>query len=543
MSDREALRRENAALREELREARATTIALRDNEVDSIFDEASRSHVMLAEAQRALRESEALLRAIFDGALDGIVIVDDRGRYVDANPAACELLGRSREELLRLSIAEVSVSEPSHTETTFDAFVRRGTMSGQYTLRRGDGSTVDVEYRATANILPGRHLSILRDVTERNELQRQLVQSQKLEAVGRLAGGIAHDFNNVLSAITGFATLVRQQLPDAHPATDDLDEIVGASERAGNLTRQLLVFSRRQPSRHEPVDLNEVIGQLSRLLERIIGADVELNLELQPRIDPIRGDVGHLEQIVMNLVINAREAMPTGGKLLVATRQKGPGGERVELCVRDSGEGMDAATRERLFEPFFTTKATGSGLGLSIVYGLVQQMAGTIEVESSPGHGTTFTLQFPAVRQTSGSVHVRKAPVRPAGGHETILLVEDEAVVRKLVAKILGRAGYDVVPAANAGEAVLYMELHGDDVDLVLSDMVMPMMNGPELITRLRQVRPRRLKTLFMSGYPPDADGRDEHSGIRILAKPFQPEQLLRAVREALDTKGDEPDE
>jgi signal transduction histidine kinase len=384
----------------------------------------------------------------------------------------------------------------------------------------------------------------------RAKLEAQLRQSQKMEAVGRLAGGIAHDFNNLLTVINGYSDLLLQHFSDQHPLRRDVEQIRKAGERAAALTRRLLAFSRQQILQPRVLDLSEVITDLEKMLRRLIGANIELVTQLAPALKPIEADPSQLEQLLLNLVVNARDAMPDSGKLTIAAANieieaddanqqvEVKPGEYVKLMVSDTGLGMTDEVKAHLFEPFFTTKepGKGTGLGLAICFGIVKQSNGYIEVESEVGRGTTFTILLPAVAQTASPIfrptYVHNLP----GGTETILVVEDSAEVRELICGTLLQQGYGVLEASN-GEAGLRLaetRLAGADLHLVITDLVMPQLGGRELARRLRAIYPG-LKLLFISGY---ADTADLEAIVHLpyLQKPFSPELLIRKVREVLDS-------
>ena len=387
---------------------------------------------------------------------------------------------------------------------------------------------------------------------ERDALAEQLRQSQKLEGIGRLAGGIAHDFNNLLTAIIGYTEMVLEQIGPDKPISQDLMEIRKASDRAVALTRQLLAFSRKQTLRVAAMEPNAIITDMGNMLQRLIGVDIDIRFELAPGLPPILADRVQMEQVVMNLVMNARDAMPKGGVITIATtvvqadavtavvHEPVAPGAYVGLRFTDTGLGMTEETRRNIFEPFFTTKAPGlgTGLGLATVYGVVQQLGGQIAVRSAVGQGASFHIYFPVasepVRPTS--VPPRSAATPLATRREVVLLVEDEPGVRRLACRILTRRGYTVLEAADAQEALAFAENPAQIIDLVLSDVVMPTMGGPELVTHLHTMRPS-LKVIYMSGYTESDLSRrvDLDAGPRLIEKPFMASALLQVVREVLD--------
>jgi two-component system cell cycle sensor histidine kinase/response regulator CckA len=383
-------------------------------------------------------------------------------------------------------------------------------------------------------------------------LEEQLRQSQKMEAVGLLAGGVAHDFNNLLTAILGYTELLAAEAGAGSPLHEAIDEIRKAGERAASLTRQLLAFSRKQVLEPRVLDVNVLLENLDRMLRRVIGADIELVTLLGPDIGRVRADAGQIEQVVMNLAVNARDAMPGGGTITIETRDVeldaayvaghavgGAPGGYVMIAVSDTGVGMSAATKARIFEPFFTTKGLGqgTGLGLATVYGIIKQSGGYIWVYSEPGQGTTFKVYLPQVLDETEEP-ARQAPARaqPVGGSETILLVENDDSVRALAIKVLESCGYTVLPARRGSEALALAERLAFPIHLLLSDLIMPGMGGSELAARLALVRPEA-RFLFMTGYTNDAISRRGilEQGRNVLHKPFTVTALALSVREALD--------
>lgn len=388
------------------------------------------------------------------------------------------------------------------------------------------------------------------DITERRQLEDQLRQSQKMEAVGRLAGGVAHDFNNLLTVISGYGDMIMRGLPPDDPLHGCIEEVLKAASRATSLTNQLLAFSRRQVIQPKVLDLNVLVANMDRMLRRVIGEHIELETVLTPGLGSVKADAGQLEQVVMNLAVNARDAMPEGGKLFIRTGNVDvPHSSRlhadvrpgcyVRLTVADTGKGMDAEIMIHLFEPFYTSKATGkgTGLGLSTVYGIVKQSGGEIVVESEPGHGATFHIYLPRIAGERDAARPMRIQTAVRAGTETILLVEDEVGVRQLVREMLHRLGYTTLEAGSGAEALRIFEQYQGAIDLLLTDVIMPQMSGRELAARLRASRPS-LKVLYMSGY---TDDMLAHHGVLepnvyLLPKPFAPDELGAKLREVLDT-------
>jgi signal transduction histidine kinase len=384
-----------------------------------------------------------------------------------------------------------------------------------------------------------------REEETRRRLEEQLRQSQKLEAVGRLAGGVAHDFNNLLMVITGHGELLRRGLEAEDPRRQKLDQIMSAADRASRLVRQLLAFSRSQALERRPVDLNALVSETARMLRPLLGSNISLEMCLQAGPAEVWVDPAKIEQVIVNLALNARDAMPDGGRLDIGTENRdvddaGPAspGRYAVLSVRDNGAGMDARTRSRVFEPFFTTKSTDerSGLGLAMAYGIVQQTGGHIEVESERGHGTAFHIHLPLADAGAEDGPAEEPPPAAAGGQETILVVEDEASIRELARELLEGLGYGVLCAESGEAALTAAERHSGPIHLVLADVVMPGMEAPALVARLRETRPST-RALYMSGHsgPELARHGFDRGRPDLLPKPFGRDLLARRVREALD--------
>jgi signal transduction histidine kinase/CheY-like chemotaxis protein len=448
---------------------------------------------------------------------------------------------------------------PERLEEIRGFFARGEVWGGRLRYQRKDGAPVDVDLavsplRDTSGTVVGS-VEVARDISRETALEVQLAEAHRMEAIGRLAGGIAHDFNNILTAISGFAELAADELPDDHPVAEDLAQILQASERAAALTQALLAFSRRQVMQPSVLDLNDVVTGISPMLGLLIGEDVVLVVRTDPTLGRTMADRARFEQVVMNLAVNARDAMPNGGRLTIETANvdldaeyvrthvDAKAGPHVMLAVFDTGVGMAAQVLKHAFEPFFTTKAQGkgTGLGLSTVIGIVAQSGGSIDVHSEPGHGAAFRIYLPRVEARSeASRTAGRGPESPIG-RETILVAEDEPAVRAFVERVLSHAGYRVHTAANGEEAVR-LAATLDRLDLLFTDMVMPGMGGPELIEALTAQRPH-LPTICASGYTDNAVFRDgaATSQLPYLSKPFTAEALLALVRQVLDGPASPP--
>ena len=426
------------------------------------------------------------------------------------------------------------------------------TTAGNLTIGTAESATIGEEERKLLQEIAldiGYGIQTLRARVRHAETEGQLIAAQRLEAVGRLAGGIAHDFNNLLSVILSYAGFAMEMLHPADPVREDIEQVREAGTRASTLTKQLLAFSRKQLMDPRVTSINDVVSGIEAMLRRLLGEDIEINVHAAQDLGNVVADPGQLEQVLMNLAVNARDAMPSGGKLTIETQnveldeEYSAGhlsvspGPYILLSVTDTGMGMSAETRDRIFEPFFTTKEShGTGLGLSMVYGIVKQSGGSIWVYSEEGHGTTFKIYLPRVNAPLATPKPSRNTTATPRGSETVLLVEDEQLVRRAAERILRGAGYKVLAASNGGEALLLCEQSGGKIELLVTDVVMPNMNGQELADRLRQLQPK-LKVLFTSGYTANAivhHGVAE-SGARFLSKPFSAAELTGKVREALD--------
>ena len=518
----------------------------------------------LREQEDSLRKTQELYRLVVESSRDLILLLDLEGRIEYASPAQQAILGYADDEIVGMhALALVHPDDVEPVQTSIVSMLKGG-AGGAYVarVRHRDGRWVDLEgIPAPVSGDDGRPTGILgfvRDVSdrrraedERARLEEELRQAQKLEAIGRLAGGIAHDFNNLLTAIGGYGELALARLPEDSPARGNVEEMRRAGERAAGLTRQLLAFSRRQVLQPKVIDLNGVVTDVRGLLERILGEDVELRTKLAADLGSTKADPGQIEQVIMNLAVNARDAMPRGGSLTIETANVELDGEfgarhldaepgsYVLVSVSDTGCGMDRETLERAFEPFFTTKpvGAGTGLGLATVYGIVQQTGGHIWAYSEPGHGSSFKVYLPRVWEQA---EVREDAVRAArpGGSETILLVEDEEIVRSLVREMLETSGYRVLEAPHGAAAIALAEEYGESIDALLSDVVMPGLSGQELAARLSEIRPG-LRIVFTSGYTEDAIANHGvlSPGTAFLEKPFTAAQLAQKLRDVLDSE------
>jgi len=506
------------------------------------------------EAVQGLRRSERLFHDLFESAPDATVIIDAEGVIRAASRQAERLFGYEPDEL-NGKAAEVLVPSSARPEYQrlrkhfVESPVPRLMGAGQQNLGalRKDGSTFPIEISLSPMTTePGVVIAAIRDITDRRRLEDQFRQGQKMEAVGRLAGGVAHDFNNILGVILGQSQIMLRGMPPEHPLRARLEQVLSASERAAGLTRQLLAFSRKQVFEMRVLDLNEIVDGLKSMLGRLLGEDVELTFRPGEALGRIRADPTQIEQILMNLAVNARDAMSDGGRLAIETSNAdmdedyarvhagAAAGRYVCLALSDTGHGMTREVQARIFEPFFTTKepGKGTGLGLATVYGIVKQSEGFVYLYSEPGQGTAFKIYLPRVEAEADK------PVQPAPatrGTETVLLVEDEASLRELVREILEANGYRVLAVEDPAKAIETAERYEGVIHLLLTDVVMPGLNGRELALRVRQRRPD-IRVLYMSGYTEDAIANRGvlEAGALLISKPFTQEALTGKLREAL---------
>ena len=512
----------------------------------------------LSEAQSQLRNTSTQFDGMVQISDDAIMTIDEQQRVTLFNAAAERIFGYSASEVLGKPLDSLlperyRAMHAAHVKgfgtspEVLRSMNRRGIIWG---LRK-DGE----EFPAEASISKftsddSQVMTVrLRDISERQRLEEQLRQSQKMEAVGRLAGGVAHDFNNLLGVIVGNAYLIEANSGDPGQVRSATEQVMAAAEKAGVLTRQLLAFSRKQVMRPEVIDLNRITDDLNKMIPRLVGEDVDVRILHGKNLKPVKADPNQIEQVIMNMVVNARDAMPNGGKLTIETnnvhldadqarRNDVQPGDYVLLAVSDTGHGMDEKTRSRIFEPFFTTKETGkgTGLGLATVYGIVRQSNGCVWVYSEVGQGTTFKVYLPATSGTAAELTYAHAPEPSTFGTETILLVEDEDALREVLVRVLKAKGYNVLSSSHARDAFDLIRLHGGPINLLITDVILPEIRGPQLAEQLSKIYPD-MRILYMSGF---TDNALMHSGslpqsTLFLQKPFTPDVLLRRVRDILD--------
>jgi two-component system cell cycle sensor histidine kinase/response regulator CckA len=492
-----------------------------------------------ARAVEALERREEHYRSLIENSLDLVSILNFDGTIRYASPSHERILGYPLEDLVGQNA--FSFIHPDDLPVARTAFSRLNqSASIECRFRHKDETWRVLEsFGRNLSHLPGVCGLVInsRDITDRKRLEEQLHHSQRLEAVGRLAGGVAHDFNNLLMVITGYSQMLLDSMHPGDPARDDLEQVAKAAARATDLTQQLLAFSRRQVARPQVINLNLLIQDMDRMLRRVLGEEVELLNDLAPVLKTVRVDPGQMEQVILNIAVNARDAMPNGGTLAIHTsgllvtdeleRQTPPAGEYVMLSMADTGVGMDARVLARVFEPFFTTKEHGTGLGLSTSYGIVKQSGGEIWADSKPGAGTTFRIYLPVTQQAADELDVPQ-PSAVLRGTETILLVEDEDGVRHVVETMLKRHGYHVLSSASASEALGVTERLDDAIDLLITDVVMPGMSGRKMAECMLKQRPG-MRVLYVSGY-----GDSIESEAAFLQKPFTTDELALKIREVL---------
>ena len=520
----------------------------------------SSARIVLTERQQlrsdaALRERTALLKSVFEGTGDAIFVKDAAGRYLIVNKQIAEYFGRPIKEIIGKTASELTDAESARELTRNDNKI----------LETGESVTVDfqvsrdglthyflvtrVPYRDPKGQTIGV-IGISRDITQYKGIEERLRQSQKMEAIGTLAGGVAHDFNNILMVISGYSSVLAEALRTNPKLHGHVEQIQKAGARAASLTRQLLAFSRKETIQPAPLNVNDVVTGIEKLLHRLIGEHIAISTQLPMNLGMVMADAGQLEQVILNLAVNARDAMPEGGRLTIETRnailgygsEKESGGrkpgEYVELMISDTGVGMSDAVKPHVFEPFFTTKPAGkgTGLGLSTVYGIVQQAGGYVTFESGAGVGTSFHIYLPRIYSKASKSVVEEEGHERVHSGETVLLVEDDASVCELVRAVLTKQGYLVLAAQRPQEAETICRTVGQRIDLLLTDVILPEMSGPELAKRLGEEHPS-MRILFMSGYIDDSVVRQEirDKGVAYLQKPFTPANLVKKVREVLD--------
>ncbi len=515
-------------------------------------------------SEEALRVSEERYRDILESIEDGYYEVDIAGNFTFFNDSMCQILGYSKEEMMGMNNRQYT--DQKNAKKLYQAFnkvfrTEQSAKGFEWEIIKKDGTKRDIDASVSLiKDISGNRIGfrgIVRDITERKQaekemaaLQEQLRQSQKIEAIGQLAGGIAHDFNNAITLIKTCSQLALMDLKPGDPLRQTFEMIDKATQQSANLTRQLLAFSRRQIMEMKVLDLNSLLGDMDKMLHRVIGEDIELVSMLAGDSGRVKVDPGQMEQVVLNLVLNSRDAMPRGGKLTIETAKVDldeayvnghvgvKPGRYVRIAVSDTGVGMTTEVREKIFEPFFTTKekGKGTGLGLSTVYGIVKQSGGNIWVYSEPGKGTTFKVYLPRVDEPLEEERAKRIEEELPRGGETVLVAEDDGDVRNLVVQILRKQGYEVLEAANGGEAFMICEKHEGSIDLLVTDVVMPVMSGRELTDRLLLLHPK-IKVLYMSGYTDDTVVRHGvlEEGVNFFQKPFSMEALVLKVREVLD--------
>ena len=509
------------------------------------------------EAELQLARNERLMRSVLDGTSDAVFVKDLRGRYLLCNRAAAGFIGMAVDEILGCDDRALFPPDTAARIMAFDrqiltegqVFTREEVLTtrsgGQMTFLVTKGPVID-ENGQVSGIF-----GISRDITGQRKLEEQIRQAQKMESIGTLAGGIAHDFNNILSSILGYGELALEEMAADSPGWENVNTILEAGRRASHLTRDLLLFSRKQVSQKQQIEVNAVIARIEKFIRRIIGEDIRCETVLAGEPLQIYADGHQIEQVLMNFASNARDAMPQGGCLSITTERIvidqafiernafGSVGSYALITVADTGRGMDRETAEKIFEPFFTTKemGKGTGLGLAVVYGIVMNHQGFIDVSSEPGKGCRFRIYLPVSEAEKPAAVSGGEQEIPKGGSETILVAEDEVAVRRLITTILGRNGYTVIEAVNGEEAVQQFSAHRDEIDMLLFDLMMPVMDGKQACDAIRSIK-GDVRGIFVSGYAPDNIRPPEYLDLpmEILFKPFSPKELLRTVRRILDT-------
>ncbi len=511
-------------------------------------------------AEEALSESEHKLRVITNTATDSIVMIDEKGAVSYWNPAAERTLGYRADEVMGKDITLLIPHRYREAhKKAFNRFVETGRLlklrnTYETTALKKDGAEIPVEVSVSGVLLQGRCYSVgvLREITERKKLEDQLRQAQKMEAIGQLAGGIAHDFNNILSAIIGYGHLIHMKMREDDPLRVNVEHMLESADRAAYLTHSLLAFSRKQIINPRPLNLNETVHRVEKLLRRLMGEDIELKISLYKENLTIFADIGQIEQVLMNLATNARDAMPRGGSFSIGTdlvelddmfvRAHGYGarGRYAVITAADTGMGMDETTRKRIFDPFFTTKeeGRGTGLGLSIAYGIIKQHSGYINVYSEPGKGTSFRIYLPTVHEEIEGKKEAELPTSQLTGTGTVLLAEDDEALRILSRTVLEEFGYTVIEAVNGEDAIAKFIQQKDSIQLVILDMIMPRKSGKETYDEIVKVRPD-IKALFVSGYTADKISLQNitEQGVELLLKPISPRDFLTKVRDIMSKK------
>ena len=538
-----AMSRERA--KEELRAAR--------DELEKRVEERTRQ---LAKTIDALQVSEKKYRTLFEESNDIVLIVNDHNKLVDINPAGAKLLGYTNEELLALDqVRDLNITEQARSQFREKLDSTGYINDAELELRKKDGGTVTVIISASLmNDDAGRitgYRGIAHDVTERKRLEQQLLQAQKLESIGLLAGGVAHEFNNLLTGISGYGQIIQEIIPsDDELLQESIGQLLRAAERAARLTKSLLAFGRKQLINPKPIHVHSIIHNTAGLIKRVIGEDIELSTSFSDEKLLVKVDAGQMEQVLMNLATNARDAMPFGGHMHIMTQevvvQEGSEsnyglavpGIYALISVSDTGTGIDKKSLERVFEPFYTTKeiGKGTGLGMSIIYGIVKQNNGSVHIESEPGKGTTVSIYLPTIDEVCIS-REKRHKIKPAvQGTETLLVAEDDEIVKSFLARILERAGYSVITAKDGEDAVVKFKENMDDISLVMTDVVMPKKNGKEIFEEIKKIRPE-MKVIFISGYSADIIHKKFmiQEGVDFITKPFMKNDLLQKVRNVID--------